>query len=233
MAGTAVWATAAGVAVWTWLGNRSWWFVAGGWMLGILTRYPAAMIGGLLMGLGMSGYVAALDRERRRDRDEQEALLFVERLSQLVRVRGTLSAALDDMGYRASGDGGLAEQALDAVARKLQVRALTFVSQVALLIRRHGGRLEPLLTWASDAIQQAQAQRLARKVEAEARRSTVLVLVSAPVALCGVFRLFVPAFYRTLGHTAIGNIALLTIGITSAGVLLVMAHHAQREADVR
>lgn len=230
----AVWAAAAGLSVWLWLNDLPWWLVAAGWVLGLLAMDPAMMIAGMAEGLGATHFIRAQAYGRARDLDEQKALLFLVRLQQLLNVKGTLSTALDDMGYRAAwGGGDAAERVLEDVARRYRVRALDFVSRVALTIRRHGGALIPLVSWAADTIQQGQSQRQARKIEDAARHTTIVVLAAAPIGIIAVFRLVIPSFYQALSRTVIGNGAILLIGGITCGVLVLLARQTWKEADVR
>lgn len=229
-----VWAVASGLAVFVWLQRWPWWPLACGWDLGLVTRDSIAMVSGLAMGFGFAGYQLAQKYEKTRDHDEQEALMFVERLGQLLRVRGTLSAALDEMGFRTDWHGSDAgERILLGVADRRQVAALTTVSRMAHVLRRYGGTLDPVLEWASAAIHEGQTRRYGRQMDEAARRATILVLALAPVAVTAIFGAFIPSFYRTLMQTAVGGAAIGATGLVTGGVWLVMAYQIRKEARTR
>lgn len=230
----AAWAAIAGVGLYVALGDFRATGVAVGLGLGIVAQDPSLLLAGLMGGLAYAHYDRAAVRARRRDQDEQEALLFLVRLGQLLAVRGTLAGALDDMGYRspwAGTDAG--ERVLVAVATQYRVGALEFLARVAVLVRRHGGSLVPVVDWARDIIQRAQSRRHARQLEEAAQRSTIVVLALAPWGVLAVFRLMVPAFYRILVTSPIGDIAVLLVGGVTLAVFLVLTAHMQREAQIR
>lgn len=183
------------------------------------------------------GYTALREAGRleiQRNRDEQEALLFTERLRQLVRVRGTLATALDEMGFRTrhvSSDA--AEEVLAEVSGRLRVGSLTMVSHISRTIRRYGGSLEPVLSWAAYRIQDEQARRHARLIDEEARRATIRILALAPLGLVIVFRFAIHPFFLSLVQTRIGSAALLLVGVTTGTVLAVLAYQVRKEATVR
>lgn len=234
IAGSVVWATFAGSAVWVWMTEGLWWPLAafGGW--GLLLQSPGVMVGGLLTAVGWNQLVTARRCAVGRDRDEEAALLFLVRLDQLLRVRGTLAGALQEMGYRSPLRGADAgERVLAQVADGYQISALSFVSRVVRVVHRHGGSLAPLLAWAVDAVHGAQTRRHARQLEEAAQRSTVVVLAFAPWAIMGIFRVAVPGFYHALASSPMGGGTLAGIGIATAVVLSILAHHERREAMLR
>lgn len=234
MAGSVVWATFAGSAVWVWLTGGLWWPLAvfGGW--GLLLQSPGVMVGGLLTAIGWNQLVTARRFAASRDRDEEAALLFLVRLDQLLRVRGTLAGALQEMGYRSPLRGADAgERVLAQVAAGYQISALSFVSRVVRVVHRYGGSLSPLLAWAVDAVHGDQARRHGRQLEEAAQRSTVVVLAFAPWGVLGIFRVAVPSFYRTLAGSPLGGGTLAGVGVATAVVLSILAHHERREAMQR
>ncbi|NMP24890.1 hypothetical protein [Sulfobacillus harzensis] len=227
-------AVAASVAVFCWLKGWSGLYPAVGWALGLAMRDDAAMMAGLVAGVGLAALREAERFESRRDGDEFQALMLLERLRQLWRVRGTLAGALDEMGYRSrrrSPDA--AEQVLAEVADALAVRSLSLVAKVAGVVRRHGGDLDPLLAWGTGSIQEGQARRYARQVEEQARRASIKMLALAPVGVVGVFRLLVPSFYHALATTWAGDLALWATGATTAAATGVLSWQVRKEARVR
>ena len=234
MPASVVWSAAAGTAVWIWLSGGMWWPLAVSWGWGLMLQNPGVMVGGFCTAIGWGQLAAARRLASSRDRDEEAALLFLVRLDQLLRVRGTLAGALQEMGYRAplgGADGG--EKVLARVADGYQVSALSFVSRVVRMVHRYGGSLSPLLAWAVNAVQGAQSRRHARQLEEAAQRSTVVVLAFAPWAIVGIFRIVVPTFYHALSSTLLGGGTLAGVGVVTAVVLVVLAHHERREAMLR
>lgn len=228
-----MWATAVGVALWTWAHDAPWWPLAAGWSIGLVFSSPALGCSGLLGAVGFSLYRRAVGFERQRNGDEQQALLFLVRLRQLLSVRGTLAAALDEMGYRASRGGDAAEHLLNDIGRQYDVRALRFVGSVAVVVRRHGGSLIPVIDWASDAVRERQQRRQIQHLEDVARRSTLEVLAWAPLGVIGLFRLMVPSLFHTLNTTEIGQITEVAVGAITLGVMAVQAWSIQLEAKFR
>lgn len=197
-------------------------------------RDGVAMAAALIGSLGFTALGEAERFEKKRDADEFQSLLFLERLRQLWRVRGTLAGALDDMGYRPRrGSRDSAEEVLSEIANRFQVRSLTLVSKVTSIVRRHGGNLEPLLAWGAGSIQEGQARRYARQMEEQARRATVRILALAPVGVVAVFRFFIPTFYHTLKTTLMGSAALFVVGVSTGVVTWVLAFQVRREAAER
>ncbi len=229
-----VWAAAAGSAAWVWLTGGMWWTLAAFWAWGLILQAPGVMVGGLFTAVGWNELLKARRFAVSRDRDEQAALLFLVRLDQLLRVRGTLAGALQDMGYRSPLGGSAAgEKVLAQVADGYQVSALSLVSRVARVVQRHGGSLSPLLAWAIDAVHGAQSRRHGRQLEEAAQRSTVVVLAFAPWAIVGIFRMVVPTFYQVLSTSSLGAGTLAGIGAATAVVLIILARHENREAMLR
>ena len=227
-------ATLVGMALFVWLRKQVAWYLALAVVGGLLTKDDWILMAGLWIGLGLAWYREACQLELRRDKAEQAALLFVVRLRQLLGVKGSLAGALDDMGYRSGWAGGDAsERVLTDIAGQIQVATLSFLARVALIIRRHGGSLQPVADWVSGAIQNAHGIRQARRLEEATQRSTILILALAPVGVVGVFRLLVPSFYRALCTSQLGDGTILFIGICTFGVLAVLAHHIQKEARAR
>ena len=230
----AVGMAAAGMAMYAWLRGWRWWALALGWDVGLAMRGPAAMLAGLGAALGGTFYLEARHFEHWRDHDEQRALVFLMRLKQLLPIKGTLAGALDEMGYRPASLGAdAAEHVIADVAAQYRVASLTFLSRVALIVRHHGGSLEPVVTWAADRIQQNQSRRYTRQLEAAAQHATILVLAFAPWAVIGVFRLVVPSFYRIMTSTLIGHSTVVLVGVVTLIVFLVLASHTHREARDR
>lgn len=227
-------AAVAATAAFAGLGGIAWWYPALGLWFGVVQESPAVVAAGVMVGLGFGIYQKASGYERRRDEDAREALLFLVRLRQLVSVTGTLAAALDEMGYRTGWTGSDAgERVLVEVALRLKVTALTFLGRVAMLVRRHGGSLLPVVDWAADTIQTRQSLREVRHLEETAQRSTVIILALAPWGVLMVFRIMVPGFYRILMTTRIGDGALLMIGCMTLAVLAVLSQYIRREALIR
>lgn len=223
-----------GVFVYAALVLRHRWPLAAGALSGVATQNPYVLIAGLMVGTAFSQYLDVMDYADGRDRDQQAALLFVVRLGQILTVRGSLAAALDEMGYRSSRVGSdAAERVLSRVAQDLRVEPLTFLTRAVAVVRRHGGSLSPVLDWARDAIQEAQGVRYARQLEEAVQRSTMVVLALAPWGVALLFRVFIPGFYQSLMTTRLGSIAVLAIGMTTYGVFWVMIRHMREEAWVR
>lgn len=228
------WSTAVGVGLWLWLRNWPFAFAAVGWGVGLAMRDEVAMAAGLIASLGFTALGQAERYEKRRDADEFQSLVFLERLRQLWRVRGTLAGALDEMGYRSRrGTRDAAEEVLSDIANHFQVRSLVLVSKVASIVRRHGGNLEPLLAWGAGSIQEGQARRYVRQTEEQARRATVRILALAPVGVVAVFRFFIPSFYRALHNTWMGHTALLVVGVSTGVVTWILAIQVRKEARER
>lgn len=229
-----LWSIAVGLLVYFGMRQYSFDWLWPAWWLGIFSRSPTFALVGLLDGVGMTLYMRARFFERQRDRDESELLLFLERLQQLLYVRGTLAQALDDMGYRAIWSGSDAgERILDEVARRYRVQSMTLFSRIAFVIRRHGGALIPLVSWVIDSINDEHAHRMARRLEEEARRTTIMILIGAPLAIIAIFRLILPSFYHTLRTTELGQVALTWVALSTLGVLIVLARVTSEEAKRR
>ncbi len=228
------WSTAVGVAVWLWLRRWPFAFAAVGWGVGIGMRDGVAVTASLIASLGFTALGQAERYEKQRDADEFQSLVFLERLRQLWRVRGTLAGALDEMGYRSRrGTRDAAEEVLSEIAHAFQVRSLTLVSTVTSIVRRHGGDLEPLLAWGAGSIQEGQARRYVRQMEEQARRATVRILALAPVGVVAVFRFFIPSFYQALHNTLMGQAALLVVGVSTGVVTWILAIKVRKEAMER
>ena len=227
-------ASAACAAVLAWLMDLTWWYPSLGWAAGLIMRNPAAMAWGIWTGTALAFYQRAAQHEARRDRDEQEALLFIIRLRQLLTVKGTLAGALDALGYRSGWQSADAsEHVLVQAAGHWRIHALSFAARAAAAVRKHGGELGPLLDWAADAIQKNQSRREARRLEEGAQRATMLVLALAPWGVVAVLRLLVPSFYRALNQTTVGTAALLAVGCTTTIVFVILSLHIEKEARIR
>ncbi len=223
-----------GIGVWTGFRGLAYWPTSLGLAFGVVQANPTLVMIGAAIGLSFAHYLDAQHFEAKRDRDEEASVLFLVRMRQLLGVTGTLGGALDEMGYRTrrpTADAG--EELLGELSRELNVGVVLFFARVALLVRRHGGSLLPVIGWAADAIQRAQALRHARQLEEAAQRSTIVVLALAPFAVLMLFRGMLPSFYRILLGSTIGNAALLMIGVVTVGVLTVLTAHIRREAQVR
>ncbi len=233
MMGVLVEATAVGMGVYVWLRGEAAWILATGFVVGMVMQDDWMMLSGLWIGLGLAFYRDACQAETRRGEAEQAALVFMVRLRQMLGVKGSLAAALDELGYRSQWGGGDAgEQVLQAVANQFRVASLSFLAQVALMVRRHGGSLLPVAEWASDAIQNRHALRQARRLEEATQRSTILILAFAPAGVLAVFRLLVPSFYQALLTSRLGDGTILGVGITIFAVFAVLAYYIRREAQM-
>lgn len=210
------------------------WMAAAGVLFGALQDSPALVAAGLMVAWGFGWYSQSVRQTASRDGDAQAALLFLVRLRQLLSVTGTLSGALQEMGYRLSAVGGDAsEQVLQNVANRLEVDVLSFVSRVAGLVRRHGGALGVVVEWAVQRLERQQALRFARRLEEAAQRTTIVVLALAPWGVLVLFRFVVASFYRSLLSTPLGHTVLLSIAGLTATVLAILASHIRGEARVR
>lgn len=227
-------AIVAGVGFYIWIREVPAWPAAIGMIFGLVQHSPTMITVGVGVGLGFALYLQAAAFENQRDHDEQTAMLFLVRLRQLLGVTGTLGGALDEMGYRSLSVGSdAAEQLVSRLSQDLRVGVLSFLGRVALLVRRHGGSLVPVVDWAADGIQKSQSLRHARQLEEAVQRSTIVVLAVAPGGVLFIFRFIVPSFYRIILTTGIGHFAILMIGAVTFGVLMILSQHIRKEAEVR
>jgi hypothetical protein len=227
-----VWAVAAGVSLITWATEGEWWPLAAGWWFGLWSGDQTLMVASLLDGAVIAYYLKMRRYAASRTRDQMLALLFLVRLEQLLAITGNLAAALDDMGYGATEPYGmLAEHVLERIAENYRVKPLLFVSRVAFLVRRYGGKLHPLIAWAKDTIQTDQIDRQQQHLEQIARESTMITLALAPIAILVLFRLMIPTFFRVLSDTRLGAITVAVVSTSTAAVFSILSRYHRQEAD--
>lgn len=228
-------AALAGLAAHRWITQARAWMLPVGLMGAMVWGSTWIMISVGLMLTGFEFYGRAREFERQRDRQEQEAEVFLQRLAQLLPTRGGLSLALQDMGYRdiQVGREPNPERLLVGLFKMWNVNAVGMVASAAQVVLRHGGALQPVVEQAARKIAQDRERRFQRHLEEAAKRTTVVILGFAPYFMMVMLRFMVPSMYMALLGNAIGKLAVVGVGLVSGGVLLVLGSHVMRDGQSR
>lgn len=205
-----------------------WWSV--GFALGLVLNNAALAWAMGLTGLGLGQYAIALRAERDGARRAQQAELFLRRLQQMLIVKGSLSAALQDVSDRGQVPfrDSEADRMLWGVYRHWKVPVLGMVSHLASLIQHHGGSMEAVLTEAIRQSSRDRRRRHQRQMAEASKRMTILLLAVAPLGAVMMFWALLPPFYHALSHGPWGWITLGWTGLSGWGVLAVLTRHVGR-----
>lgn len=234
MAVTLVMSVAVGMLVHAWLtDNRDWW-IGGLWFLAMPTKSVWIMESVLCSSWGWMWYRGALRYERERDQDEQRAELLLRQMARLVPSRGSLTVAMEEIGYEPlQSFGADAESILGEMAERLNVTPLTTVARVARMIKHHGGSLEEVIAQASRKIGRDRRRRFQRLVVEAGKRSTIVVLSLAPYGVLGMFAGIMAPFYQEIVSSPIGHGALGIVGGVNMAVFGVLSYQIYRRSEMR
>lgn len=224
-----------GVMVFYWLTESSDWVLPVGLGVATLTMSGWVILSfGLMLG-GLEMYLAATRFENKRDRQEQEAEVFLQRLAQLLQTHGTLSLALQDLGYRdhATGREPNPEHILSGLFHRWNVAVVGMVASASLAVAKHGGGLGPVVEQAAKKISRDRERRFQRQLDEAAKRTTMVVLALAPYGVMGALREMVPSMYAVLTTRIIGEVAVLLVGLVSGGVLAILALYVRKDGVSR
>ncbi len=224
-----------GLLVFYWTTESSDWVLPIGLGVGALAGSAVLILslGAMLIGLEM--YLAATRFETRRDRQEQEAEVFLQRLAQLLQTHGTLSLALQDLGYRerTTGREPNPEHILKDLFHRWNVGVVGMVASASQAVVRHGGALEPVVEQAAKKISRDRERRFQRQLDEAAKRTTMVVLAVAPYGVLGVLREMVPSMYAALVTRGVGQLTVLGVGLVSGGVLTILALYVRKDGASR
>jgi Flp pilus assembly protein TadB len=192
-----------------------------GWVFGWLFHPAPIALNALIEGLGLDAYVWFRQRERVYETQEQQAALLLERLAQLLPVRGSLTAALDALGFR----GHDSVSVLKNLAYTYQTDAVYALYRVVQATHDQGGNLLAVLDLAYRTLEEQRHRRYARQLELAPQQSTVVVLSLAPFVVWTVFRIVMTPFYTALIQSAIGRAAVLAQAGLQTGVWAFLLFH--------
>lgn len=224
-----------GLIVFYWVTRSSNWVLPVGLGVAALTRSGWIILscGAMLVGLEM--YLAASRFERQRDRQEQEAEVFLQRLAQLLQTHETLSLALQDLGYRDRGTGREPnpEYILSELFHRWNVAVVGMVASASRAVSKHGGGLVLVVEQAAKKISRDRERRFQRQLDEAAKRTTMVVLALAPYGVIGALREMLPSIYGELTTRMTGQVVVLLVGVVSGSVLAVLALYVRKEGMVR
>lgn len=224
-----------GLVVYNWLTESSAWVLPIGLGLAAFSASTAVIISVGLILVGMEMYLNATRFEKKRDRQEQEAEVFLQRLAQLLQSHGTLSLALQDLGYRdhATGREPNPEHLLRDLFHRWNIAVVGMVASASLVIAKHGGGLQPVVEQAAKKISRDRERRFQRQLDEAAKRTTMLVLAMAPYAVMVALWALVPSMYAVLTTQLSGQLATVAVGLVGGLVLMVLAIHVKKEGTAR
>lgn len=224
-----------GILVFNWLTESSNWVLPVGLGVAALSASTPIMISVGLILVGLEMYLSAARFEKQRDRQEQEAEVFLQRLAQLLQTHGTLSLALQDLGYRdhSTGREPNPEQLLRDLFHRWNVSVVGMVASASVAVAKHGGGLQPVVEQAAKKISRDRERRFQRQLDEAAKRTTMLVLALAPYAVIGVLRGLVPSMFAVLTTQVAGQMATVAVGAVGGLVLVVLAMYVKKEGMSR
>lgn len=228
-------ATIGALVVYTWVSDSKMWALPLGIGALTLTRSDWLLLSSGLALAGLEVYFAAVRYEKHRNQQEQEAEVFLQRLAELLPLRGTLNLALQDL----AADNLPAQSAadpvfwLDRVFSRWQVNAVGMVASAAHVASRHGGSLQAVVEQASRKIVRDRQRRFQRQLEEASQRTTILVLAFAPYLVMGLLWLIIKPMYEVLIGTGLGHGIVAAEGLTSGAILAVLGLHIKRDGKER
>ncbi len=228
-------AVMAGLLVFNWLSDSLAWVLPVGLGVAALTASIPIMISAGLILVGLEMYLNAARFEKRRDRQEQEAEVFLQRLAQLLKTHGTLSLALQDLGYRdrATGREPNPEHLLKDLFHRWNIAVVGMVASASLVVAKHGGGLQPVVEQAAKKISRDRERRFQRQLGEAAKRTTMLVLALAPYGVIGAIWALVPSMYAVLTSQLPGQVATVGVGFVGGAILAILALYIKKEGKSR
>ncbi len=181
----------------------------------------------LIMLWGLDTFWSSRLARRRSELNEQETELFLQRLSRMLKARGSLAYALDDL---ARADSRIRlhsdpQQVLEELAHKWPTDAMRVVSISAKLANRHGGSLDDIIEHVMKHMTLSRRWRFQRRLEEMTLESTVLILALSPYIVAILFAMVLPEFYGALARTVSGQMVLTWIGVVTFVVLQLLGRH--------
>lgn len=223
------------LAAYNWVTYSRMWVLPLGLGILALTHSNWLLCAGGLALTGLEVYFSSVRYENHRNQQEQEAEVFLQRLAELLPLRGTLNLALQDL----AADNLLAQSTadpvlwLDRVFARWQVNAVGMVASAAHVASRHGGSLQAVVEQASRKIVRDRQRRFQRQLEEASQRTTILVLAFAPYLVMGLLWLMIKPMYEVLIGTGLGHGIVAAEGVTSGAILAVLGLQIKRDGRVR
>lgn len=188
----------------------------------------------LIMVWGLDSFWKSRRRRRQSELDGQETELFLQRLGRMLKARGSLAFALDDV---ARSDSTIRLHAdpqvvLDELAMKWHTDAMRVVAQSARLANRYGGALDNIIDHVLKHMALTRRWQFQRRLDEMAIESTVLILIVTPYAILLLFAFVLPEFYKVLTTTGLGHLVLAFIALVSFFVLQIFAAHIRNETSL-
>ena len=218
-----------------WVSKSKMWALPLGLGVFTLIRSNWLWLSGGLVLAGLEVYLASVRYEKHRNQQEQEAEVFLQRLAELLPLRGTLNLALQDLTADNLPTQLAAEPAfwLDRLFAHWQVNGVGMVASAAHLASRHGGSLQAVVEQASRKIVRDRQRRFQRQLEEASQRTTILVLAFAPYLVMGLLWLIIKPMYEVLISTSFGHGIVVVEGLTSGAILSVLGLHIKKDGRVR
>lgn len=173
-------------------------------------------------------------RRQRVERIEQQLDGWLLMLANMLRATGSLGDAIRatadlvhgplaqelDLALKEIRLGSSLEQALTAMAARIDSRVVSTNVATLLVGRTTGGELATLLEESAAALREmARLEGVVRTKTAQGK-AQLFVLVAAPIVLMGAFRAVDPHFFDPLYHTPIGTVVLATAVALWLGALV-------------
>ena len=194
---------------------------------------PSITIAFLITIWGLDTFWTSRLRRQQSELDDQETELFVQRLRRMLKARGSLAFALEevvrsDSRIRLHADPQLV---LDELATKWHTDAMNVVAQSARLTTRYGGALDDIIDHVVKHMALSRRWRFQRRLDEMALESTVLILAIAPYVVLFLFAFTLPGFYQVLTTTGLGHLVLAFIALVSFVVLQIFSAHIRGESS--
>ncbi|MCL4495067.1 MAG: hypothetical protein M1294_09685 [Firmicutes bacterium] len=223
-----------GLSVMTFLSSYRPVFLPWASMASVLIPQHTVALAFLFMIWGLDTFVMSRERRHYAEMNEQETELFLQRLGRMLKARGSLAFALDDVvrsdvRIRLHSD---PQRVLDELAEKWPTDAMKVVADSARLANRFGGALDNIIEHVIKHIALSRRWRFQRRLDEMALESTVLILAVAPYAILLLFAFALPEFYKVLTATALGHLVLGFISLSSFVVLQIFAAHIRSEGSL-
>ncbi|WP_020373874.1 type II secretion system F family protein [Sulfobacillus thermosulfidooxidans] len=185
----------------------------------------------LLMVWGLDTFWTSRLQRQRQELNEQETELFLRRLSRMLKARGSLAYALDDLGRADSRIQLYAEpeRVLDELSLQWSTDAIRVVASSAKWADRYGGSLENIIEHVIKHMALSRRWRFQRRLEEMTLESTVFILTLAPYVVLLLLKMAIPTFYGVFIGTGLGHVMLILSGIISFLVLQIFSWHIRNE----